>query len=136
MKRPPTFGKPPTRTSAPKAARIPKPEEQPAPRRYDFERAFCDAIRAKLQVTLRYDDDSLARTFDPHVVHTPRNKVLVEGHEVHNPNHPSEPPGWHRFEIGKIRDLHVGDTHFTISAAFDPSDIRHREGLLCIVQIF
>jgi hypothetical protein len=133
MRKPPTFGKPPKRPSAPKAPKLPKPEDQPAPRRYDFERALCEAIRSKRQVTLRYDDDIQARTFDPHVVYTPKDKVLVEGHEVRDPNHPLEPPGWHRFEIGQIRDLRVTDTHFTISPGFKPADVRYRKGLLCII---
>ena len=47
----------------------PKPPVQIAPRKHNFEALFCQAIAAKVLVTLNYKFEGVTRTFQPSAVY-------------------------------------------------------------------
>lgn len=126
----PTWGgkppKPPRNPFAAKAAAAPA-----APRRFDFERIVADAIDARLLLSLRYDDDILARTFQPAVLyHSSGDKVCVSGLQISNPAESRENGEPRVFEVGKMRTVEVTDQPFGQPATFDRSDKRYAGGII------
>ncbi len=127
MKEPPTIGKPKRPSTA-------KPKDPPAPRKRDLEGKFCAAIKAKLRVELRYEDDTLWRLYDPHgVFKSTDDKILTTGTQIRNPNQAADESGPRHFEVGRISAVQVTDQPFTVDPRFDRLDPRYRNGFLCVV---
>ena len=102
----PTWGvkppKPPRKPFAVKFAPAPA-----APRRFDFERIVAEAIDTRRLLSLRYDDDMMARTFQPTVLyHSSGDKVCVSGLQIGNP---AEPRGkWRTASVRGRQDEDCG----------------------------
>lgn len=128
MKRP-TFGKPPKKARNPFAvAPAPKP---PAPRRVDFERVIGDAIDARRLLSLRYDDDVLARTFQPAALYySSGDKVCVTGIQISNPADSRSNGEPRVFEVGRMRGVEITDQPFSQPATIDRSDSRYSGGII------
>lgn len=129
MRRPTWGGKPPKLPRNPFAV---KPAPTPAaPRRFDFERIVAEAIDARRLLSLRYDDDVMARTFQPAVLyHSSGDKVCVSGLQIGNPAEPRENGEPRVFEVGKMRTVEVTDKPFSQPATFDRSDRRYSGGII------
>lgn len=127
--RKPTWGKPPRKPHNPFAApRAPKP---PAPRRFDFERVIAEAIDARRLLMLRYDDDLLARTFQPSALyHSTGDKVCVTGIQISNPAEPLANGEPRVFEVGRMRGVEATDQPFSQPATIDRSDSRYSGGII------
>lgn len=79
----------------------PPPPPPPAPRRYEFERALCQAIENRRLVSMRYEDDFAAGTFQPEgLYHSTKNKICVAGVQINNPAEPTESNEPRVFEVG------------------------------------
>lgn len=128
MKRP-TFGKSPKKPRGPSAvAPAPRPS---APRRLDFERVIGEAIDARRLMSLRYDDDLLARTFQPAALyHSSGDKVCVTGIQISNPAEPRSNGEPRVFEVGRMRGVEVTDQPFSQPATIDRSDSRYAGGII------
>jgi hypothetical protein len=101
----------------------PKPADTPAPRKEGFERTLCGAIRSKLLVELRYEDDIAARVFAPDVVYrSSKGKICTSGRLFNALG--TEP---HTFEVGKIKTLAVTDRPFTPDPRFNLFDPKYRD---------
>lgn len=129
MRRPTWGGKPPKQPRNPFAAKAaPAPA---APRRFDFEQIVAEAIDARRLLSLRYDDDVVARTFQPAVLyHSSGDKVCVGGLQIGNPAEPSENGEPRVFEVGKMRSVEVTDRPFGQPATFDRFDKRYAGGII------
>lgn len=125
----PTIGKPPKKPRNPFAvAPAPRPA---APRRLDLERAIGDAIDARRLVSLRYDDDVLARTFQPAALyHSSGDKVCVTGIQISNPAEPRSNGEPRVFEVGRMRWVEVTGQPFSQPATIDRSDSRYSGGII------
>ncbi|WP_334150949.1 hypothetical protein [Hyphomicrobium sp.] len=111
-----------------------KPTKPPAPRNTVLEQALCNAIAKRLRVSLQYEDDMLARTFEPHAVyHTSTGKVCVAGNVTANPNDYSDKLGPHNFEVGRIRSVRATEAKFIPDPRFDRHDAKYSNGILCAV---
>jgi hypothetical protein len=129
LRRPTSGGKPPKAPRnqfAAKAAPAP-----PAPRRLDFERIVAEAIDARRLLSLHYDDDMMARTFQPAVLyHSSGDKVCVSGLQIGNPVEPRENGEPRVFEVGKMRSVEVTDQPFGQLVTFDRFDKRYAGGII------
>jgi hypothetical protein len=110
-------------------------KDPPAPRNPLYEGVFCDAIRQRLLVVLRYKDDTSDRTFAPHAVfYSRQDKVCVSGTQISNPSKPQDSHEPHNFEIGKLRSVSLTDHPFTAHSWFDPNDAEYEKGMICHVR--
>ena len=115
-----------------KRYKTPKVGDLPAPRNLAFEENFCQAIRDRVLVKLRYEDDVAERTFAPHAVfHSLKNKVSVSGTQIKNPGKAGDEPRY--FEIGKVASATLTDCKFTPHPWFNRSDEQYRNGIICSV---
>jgi len=106
-----------------------------APQNHDWETLLCRAIQDRLQVELRYKDDTLYRAFSPYAVYnSTQNKVNVSGTQTANPNAPLKPASPHVFEVGNITALRVSGDHFEPDPRFDSFDARYQNGIICSIQ--
>lgn len=109
-------------------------EKEPAPRDMARESKLCSAIAKRVRVTLHYEDDAFARTFEPHAVyHTSKGKVCVSGNMTANPNDPADKLGPHNFEVGRLRSLSITDDKFIPDPRFDRHDAKYRHGIICSI---
>lgn len=124
-----TLGKPPKKPRNPFAvAPAPKP---PVPRRPDFERAVENAIDTRRLMSLRYDDDMLARTFQPAALyHSSGDKVCVTGIQIGNPADPRSNGEPRVFEVGRMRSAEITDQPFSHPAKVDRLDSRYAGGII------
>ena len=107
-------------------------QETPRLRISRLEQEICQAIRERLRVELRYENDLMARLFSPEILFTTsQQKVCVAGIQVRNPNNISDPPDDpHNFEVGRITFLKLTDERF-VPNRIDRSDVRYRNGIIC-----
>jgi predicted DNA-binding transcriptional regulator YafY len=79
-----------------------------------FQDTLCEAVRNRLVVEIRYDDDRSYRQFEPHIVYrSTQDNVLVGGTQTHNPEKPQEQDAPRNFDLDKIRDVKITDRTFT-----------------------
>ena len=117
-----------------KPPKVPKLQEPAAPRNLIFETRLCDAIRARVIVKLKYEDDTAYRTFEPHAVYcSTKDKYCVAGQQVDNPTDPIERDVPKNFEVGKISALQVTDDPFTPDPRFDRYDAKYANGIVCSI---
>ena len=91
-----------------------------------MEQHFCQAIRNRVLVELRYQDDHHVRAFAPYVVYrTTANKICAFGMQVNlcTPNDRTDP---HNFDLDKIRSVTLTTVDFDIDLGFDISKVRYR----------
>lgn len=124
------FGGWPPKLRKPRKPRNPfaaaKPEERPAPRKLSVENLLCQAIAERMTVSLFYDDDIVARLFEPHAVyHSTKNKVCVSG------NQPGDGPK--NLEVGKIRNAQCTGDKFQSDPRFDRLDPKYQNGVICSI---
>jgi hypothetical protein len=113
----------------------PRAKDPPAPRNPLYEGVFCDAIRQRLLVVLRYNDDTADRTFAPHAVfYSRQDKVCVSGTQITTPSKPQDSHEPHNFEVGKVRSVSLTDHPFTAHSWFDPNDAQYEKGMICHVR--
>jgi hypothetical protein len=111
----------------------PQPEEPPAPRRQDFEERLRQAIRDRVRVQLRYDDDFVTRLFEPTAVYwSSQEQVCVTGIQI---VHPTDPSGRQArdFKVGKITALTLTEDSFVPERRFDRFDPKYDRGIICSV---
>jgi hypothetical protein len=109
-------------------------EKEPAARNLQLESKICSAITKRVRVKLQYEDDALARMFEPHAVyHTSKGKVCVSGNMISNPNDLSDELGAHNFEVGRLRSLSLTDTSFIPDPRFNRNDPKYRFGIICSI---
>ena len=109
-----------------------KESKQPAPRNLAHETSLCGAIRGRLLVRLRYDDDVLDRLFAPYAVYRSANdKVLVTGVQIENPAEPIERFEPRNLEVGKITALEITDSTFIPDRRFNLHDDKYQNGFIC-----
>ena len=85
-----------------------------------------------VRVTLRYEDDSANRLFEPTAVYrSTKDKVSVSGTQIRNPEKPQDGFEPRNFEVGKIRSLQLTDQQFTPDPRFDRSDEKYAHGIIC-----
>jgi hypothetical protein len=110
----------------------PKPEEPPAPRNFQWERRFCEAIKLRVAVQLRYKDDMADRTFAPYAVYpSSQGKVCVSGTLIRNPADPSQNGKPHTFEVGHVRSLSLTEAPFIPAPWFDPGARQYGNNFIC-----
>lgn len=98
----------------------------------DAERAICEAVKKRVVVELKYDDDLYFRQYEPVVVYrSSKQRTLVDGYETSNPNDSSFRPDWHTFGIDKIKDIRLTSTSFVPNSGFNRSDARYKHGIIC-----
>lgn len=109
------------------------PKEAAARRRQDFEELLCQAIRDRVRVQLRYDDDFVTRLFEPTAVYwSSQEQVCVTGIQI---VHPTDPSGRQArdFEVGKITALTLTEDSFVPERRFDRFDPKYDRGIICSV---
>jgi hypothetical protein len=101
------------------------------PRNHQFEHDLCNAISKRVLVKLKYDTDTVERTFACYAVyHSSTGKVLVVGTQIDNPAEPSENYKPRNLEIGKLQSVRLTDIGFIPDERFDPNDKRYINGFL------
>ena len=112
--------------------KTPKQEDLPARRKPEFENMLCEAISKRVQVELCYERELITRCFEPYGVYkSTRDKILVAGTQIDNPNKPRDRFKPHNLEVGKISRLTLTSTVFTPDHRFDPTDSRYANGFIC-----
>jgi hypothetical protein len=87
---------------------------------------LCNAIRKRVLVNLRYDDDYTDRTFAPHIVYeSSQGNILVAGTQDHNPAEPWEDNKPRNFDLDKITSLEVTGQQFLPHPGFNRSHKRY-----------
>ena len=114
----------------PRKARNPfapaKVEKPAAPREPLTEDLLCRAIQERCVVSLYYDGDALARSFEPTAVyHSTKNKVCVSGIQRGD--------GPKNLEVGKVRNARITGDKFQPDPRFDRFDPKYRNGIICSV---
>jgi hypothetical protein len=100
-------------------------------RNYQFEHDLCNAISKRVLVKLKYDTDTVERTFAPYgVYNSTTGKVLFVGTQFDNPAEPSENYQPRNMEVGKLQSIRPTDIVFIADERFDPTDKRYRNGFL------
>lgn len=95
---------------------------------------LCDAIRKLVLVSLKYDDDLVARTYAPHIVYYSSNRnELVDGTQFVNPAEPLERNKPRIFNLSKITSVQLTDEKFVPLPSFDRNHTRYRHGIICSV---
>lgn len=96
---------------------------------------FCEAIKKRVRVTLRHDDDLHDRTFNPHIVYYSTKRNLLCGDlMVSNPNEPLQNGKWRTFGLDLVRSANLTQTSFTPETDFDPLNKVYRNGIVCHVR--
>lgn len=109
-----------------------RPGDEPAARYRRFEQLLCQAVRDRVLVELRYDNEVLPRLFAPHVVYrSTTGRINVAGTQLLNPGQPEDIYEPRIFEVGLIRTVRLTDTRFRPDARVDPNDPRYRNGVIC-----
>lgn len=75
---------------------------------------LCSAIHKRLVVELKYDKDTLWRTYAPHTVfRTEKNSVVVSGFQIANPNDPKDSNQFRTFTVSNLTGLKITEELFT-----------------------
>ena len=116
-----------------KAARMPSSVDA-APRDFNLEQLICKAIRQRVILELKYEDDALFRSFEPTPVYrTSQDKVCVSGVQMKNRNDLLDNSGPHNFEVGLIKDVRLTGISFSPGSRFNRLDPRYRNGVICSI---
>lgn len=116
-----------------RAARIPSTVDA-APRNLSLEQLICKAIRQRVILELKYQDDALFRSFEPTAVYrTSQHKVFVSGVQIKNRNDLLDNSGPHNFEVGLIKDVRLTGISFSPGSRFNRLDPRYRNGVICSI---
>ena len=100
-------------------------------RNYQFEQELCKAISKRVLIRLKYDTDTVERTFAPYGVYNSNTgKVLVCGIQTDNPADPSEHDKPRNLEVGKIISISLTNIGFIPDDRFDPTDKKYRNGFI------
>ncbi|WP_367187286.1 WYL domain-containing protein [Rhizobium oryzicola] len=96
---------------------------------------FCEAIRERRNVLIKYDEDSSERIFSPYIVYwTSKNNLCVAGNQVKNPSEPLERNEWRNFTVDKFRSVRLADSTFSIDHIFNPRNKIYGNRVVCHVK--
>lgn len=99
------------------------------------QQTLCEAVKARKNVYLRYDDDRLEREFSPYIVYyTSKDILSVAGYQVKNPAEPLERDVWRNLHLSTIRTARVSEDGFTVDQTFNPADKRYGTRIICHVK--
>ena len=99
-------------------------------------RDLCAAIKARLVVQIRYQQQLTSRAFAPHVVYrTEENSVVVGGIQRENPQKPLERNVVRTFTVADISSIAVTKLRFNPDRRFAPHDAKYRGRVICSVHI-
>jgi hypothetical protein len=107
--------------------RGPQRLSQQAGRRFDFEQALCQAIRARSLVEMTYANELAVRVVEPYAVfHSPKDatKVCLSGNQIRNFGDPFDKLGPRDFEVRLIGTLRVTNTTFIPDPRFGQSSAK------------
>lgn len=91
-----------------------------------MEQHFCQAIRNRVLVELRYEDDMHTRLFAPYVVYrTSKGKLCAFGMQVRASN-PSDRTDPHNFDLAKVGSINLTTTHFEVDPRFSLTKPQYR----------
>jgi hypothetical protein len=97
---------------------------------------ICTAIEKQLFVTLRYNDDSLDRKFNPyHLYIASTDNTLVSGFQVSNPNKLTENNIYHTFNVQQIKNIALTDQAFSPQPTLTASPQKYKQ-LICSINKF
>ncbi len=115
------------------AKRPPKPNDPPAPRNIAREQALAAAIDSFSVVEVKYENDMLWRTYEPHCVFygtADQRQVRVFGDQIRNGNKPADAPAPRDFEVGLIIDLRATGAKFKRPSTFDRFASKFKHGII------
>ena len=116
--------------------RSPQWLSEQAGRRFDFEQALCQAIRARSQVEMTYENELAVRVVEPYAVfHSPKDatEVFLSANQIRNFGDPFDKLGPRDFEVRLIGTLRVTNTTFIPDPRFCQTSARYRNGIFCSI---
>ncbi len=112
------------------------PKEWPAPRSLATEQSLSKAIGGLQVVELKYRDDLLWRTFNPHCLFysaADQTEVHVYGDLTANPNDPRAKLGPRDLEVGRITAIKLNDAQFQRPREFDRFAAKFKAGIITCI---
>ena len=109
---------------------------EPEIRNLALEKQLCGAIQRHRVVRLKYADDPLWRTFQPQAVYESTvGHINVTGIQTRNDADLMQTePEPRNFELARIVAVEVTDEEFDFDPAFDASEERFAQGLICLIH--
>jgi hypothetical protein len=72
---------------------------------------LCSAVRGRRVVELRYGQDGLFRTFEPHVVYySTKENLCTSGTQTKNLNKPLDKSEYRTFDLSEVREVRLTTT--------------------------
>jgi hypothetical protein len=95
---------------------------------------LCSAVRERRVVELRYQQDGLFRTFEPHVVYySTKENLCTSGTQTKNLNKPLDKSEYRTFDLSEVREVRLTAATFTPDPRFNPGDPHYKNGIVCSV---
>lgn len=116
--------------------RGPQRLSEQAGRRFDFEQTLCQAIHARCQVEITYENELAVRVIEPYAVfHSEEDAtgVFLSGNQIRNFGDPFDKLGPREFQVRRIRTLRATDTTFLPDPRFCQTSARYQNGILCSI---
>src|SRR4051812_40897723 len=88
---------------------------------------LCSAVQERRVVELRYGQDGLFRTFEPHVVYySTKDNLCTSGTQTKNLNKPFAKSEYRTFDLSEVREVRLTAAIFTPDPRFNRTDPHYK----------